>query len=85
VAADAELLARWVKTWTDEKEKQGEQEKREKWPTLKEAAQHAPYRLRDKARREPALALLIERHWLRQEKRDGKTTLVLNPKLPWEA
>jgi Protein of unknown function (DUF3987) len=76
VAADAELLARWVKTWTDAKKAA---------PTLVDAGRYAPYRLRNKARREPAMALLIERRWLRQEKRDGKTTLVLNPTLPWEA
>jgi hypothetical protein len=75
-AADAELLARWIKTRTDDKKAA---------PTLEETAQRAPYRLRNKARRDPALALLIEHHWVRQEKRDGKTTLVLNPKLPWEA
>jgi len=69
-AADAELLARWLGGL-------------EKPPTLGETLRRAPYRLRGKARRDAAIRLLEEHHWLRREKRDGTTVLVLNPKLEW--
>ena len=70
-AADALLLARWIASRTEP-------------PTLKDALRLAPRRLRFKGRRDAALAILTDREWLRQEKRNGRTVLVLNPKLPWE-
>ena len=70
-AADAELLARWIGSCAAP-------------PTLQDSLCLAPYRLRNKARRDAARGLLRERHWLREGKRDGKTVLVLNPNLPWE-
>lgn len=76
-AADAELLARWFKGWAD---KNGGSA-----PTLDEIARHAPYRLRTKARREAALARLIEHRWARCENRDGRTVVALNPGLARES
>ena len=69
-AKDAELLALWVKDWMGAK---GEP------PTLKDAAQYAPYRLRNKARRRAAIALLSKKHWLRVEERAAKSIFSLNP------
>lgn len=69
--ADAELLARWVASCTEP-------------PTLKDALRRGPYRLRSKVRRDAALDILTDRDWLRQEKRDGKTVLNINPKLQRE-
>lgn len=69
VAKDAETLANWIAS-------------REESPTLKDTAQLAPTRrLRDKAKRVAAIDLLAERNWLRKERHEGKTALVLNPKL----
>ena len=59
-------------------------ESRPEPPTLQDVLQVGPYRLRKKAARDAAIALLTERHWLRQERRSGKTILVLNPQLSWE-
>ena len=69
--SDALLLAQWVKSHPEP-------------PTLKDVLQFGPYRLRKKAARDTAIALLTERHWLRQERRSAKTILVLNPQLSWE-
>jgi putative DNA primase/helicase len=69
--ADAEVLARWI-------------DARDEAPTLKDVLRLAPPRLRHKDRRDAALALLRERHWLRHERRGGKMVLALNPNLPWE-
>ena len=71
-AGDAELLARWVASCPEP-------------PSLKDALRLAPYRLRHKARRDAAIAYLVEKYWLRRGQRAGKTVLVLNPALPWEA
>lgn len=67
VVKDAEALANWVASQPEP-------------PTLKQAAQYAPTRrLRKKEQQAAAVALLIEHAWLRQERRDGGTVLVLNP------
>jgi hypothetical protein len=71
-AADAELLARWLAAQAEP-------------ATLQHAAQSCPYRLRDKERREAAVALLVARSWVRREEREGKTVLALNPARRWEA
>jgi hypothetical protein len=68
-AKDAEALAGWIA---------GQPEP----PTLKAAAQFAPTRrLRQKEARDAAMALLVEKSWLRQVRRDGGTVLLLNPGL----
>ena len=71
-ANDAELLARWVHSCAEP-------------PSLKDSLRLAPYSLRKRVRRDAALALLVERHWARKEQRAGRTVLVLNPALSWEA
>ena len=62
--ADAELLARWVRAWSEVKKQQ---------PTLKDVLRLAPYRLRNKACRNAAITLLEEKSWLRKEKRKAQT------------
>jgi putative DNA primase/helicase len=70
-ASDALVLAQWVRA-------------REAPPTLSEVAQIGPCCVRGKKRRDAALALLCTKHWMRREKRDGSTVLLLNPNLRWE-
>ena len=74
-ADDAELLAGWIETWI---------RARKPPPSLKEVVWRGPYRLRNKARRDAAIAFLTARHWARQETHDSKTVLTLNPRLEWE-
>jgi hypothetical protein len=71
VATDAHVLARWIISQSTA-------------PSLKEVAQLAPYALRRKHRRETAIALLIEKGWLRRGTRAGSTVLVLNPEIEVE-
>lgn len=71
-AKDAQALADWIAEQPHP-------------PTLHELGQRiTPRRLRKKAGREPGLALLMARGWLRQERHDGKLVLVLNPALARE-
>jgi hypothetical protein len=65
---DAQVLAEWLRA-----RKGGA-------PDLKQVAQSCPHRLRDKARRTKAIALLQQRHVARLESVDGRTVLMLNPK-----
>lgn len=64
LTADAELLLRWL-------------QKLEAPATLKTLAQRAPLPLRDKARREVALAVLLQRGKVRREQRGRATVLVV--------
>jgi putative DNA primase/helicase len=70
-AGDAKLLACWI----------GSQDEP---PTLKAVSQLGPCRLRKKAVRDAAIALLIDRDWLRYGKRGRATVLLLNPKIKME-
>jgi hypothetical protein len=69
-AKDAQRLADWIASRKDDP------------PTLKDVLRLSPTRrLRRKEVRDAAIALLEEKVWLRKEKRESVTVLILNPAL----